>query len=214
MTIPLDQTFTVIGIDQSLTGTGLAVVTANYPTLEVVTTKIISSKLAGVQRLEEILLGIRTMVAMHKPDVVAMEDYTRMASSASLSALIELAGCIKLELSRMGLEPVVQNQSSMKKFSFGEGNTKKDSQYMLKVFDATGLRFDDDNAADAYLHAALLATKIWVLRGQFEFSHLPSKQRDTLLSMAQKASKKTDSVFRKSTDDEKFAWFKEACRVT
>lgn len=214
MRVPLDQTFIVIGIDQSLTGTGLAVVKATFPNLEVVETQIVSSKLSGIPRLEEILLSIKNIVVKHGPSVIAMEDYTRMANSASLSALIELASCIKLELSRLGLEPIIQNQSSMKKFAFGEGNTKKDSAYMLKVFDVTGRRFDDDNAADAYLHAWFLATKIWFLRGQIKLTDIPMKQRDTLMSMAQKVSKKTDAVFRKSTDAEKLTWFREACHVS
>lgn len=213
MKLPLDHSFVILGIDQSLTGTGLAVVKATFPELKTVETRIVSSKLKGFSRIEEILMNIKGLVATHQPSVIAMEDYTRMANSASLAPLIELASCIKLDLFRLGLEPVIQNQSSMKKFAFGDGGTQKDSSYLLRVFDITGQRFPDDNQADAFLHAWLMVEKIWYATGKRNIDDLTAKQRDTLMAMGQKESKLSEAKFRKLTAHEKLNWFLRACEV-
>lgn len=207
MKLPTQKSFTILGIDQSLSGTGLTAIRANFPNVEVVQTAVISSKKKGFERLEEIISGMKAMVQEINPDLVVMEDVTRMAASASLSALVELAGILRLELYRMGIPAVIQNQSSMKKFSFGSGDTKKDSGYMLKVYDSTGERFATDDQADAFLHARLLANIVWIARGEQTFDGLKGYQRDTLLAKARKESKLTDSKFKKLDNHNLMYWF-------
>lgn len=207
MKIPLEDQYVIVGIDQSLSGTGLAAVTSNFPKLTVLGTQIVGSKEKGMRRLEEIVDEIIRFISQHTPAVIAMEDFTRMASSSSLVPLIELATIIKYRLYKMGLEPIIQNQSSMKKFVFGHGLTEKDSSYLLKVLDITGERFPDDNAADAYLHTWLMAEKIAYATGKRNVHDLPGKQRDTLLAMGQKISKLSDAKFKKLTDREQHHWF-------
>jgi Holliday junction resolvasome RuvABC endonuclease subunit len=203
MKIPISKRFIVAGIDQSLTGTGVAVLVVEYPGLTVMEQTTIKSELKGYARLEEILLQIKDLVTnsahagQYGADLVAVEDYTRMASSASLCALIELCACIKLDLTRLGLYPEIQNQSSMKKFAFGYGGTQKDSSYLLKVFDATGLRFVDDNAADAYLHAWMLAERVWALRGEKLLSMFNTPQREVLMAGPKKEFNLSDAKLKK-----------------
>jgi Holliday junction resolvasome RuvABC endonuclease subunit len=206
----LGKSFTVLGIDQSLSGTGLAVIKADFPTVRVDRSTTVRSKLTGHHRLVTIINAVKAVVEESKPDLIVMEDVTRMAASASLSALVELAGIIRWELANMGRSALVQNQSSMKKFSFGNGSTQKDSGYMLKVLDSTGERFDSDDEADGYLHARLRAEIVWVGRGERKLEDLKKYQQETLLSPAKKLSKLTDSKFEKLSDTEKFTWFKQA----
>jgi Holliday junction resolvasome RuvABC endonuclease subunit len=186
--------FCVMGIDQSLTGTGLCVIDQGQG---IVTVKTLRSNTTGCARLREIVDQILANVAVHHPAIVAMEDVTRMASSASIIPLTELYAAIKLSLFTAGVPLRVQNQSTMKKFVFGQGDVSKDTRYMLRVFDATGIHFEDDNQADAYGHALVSLTLARVLRGEIALSSLSTKKCEALLGPAVKASGLSEAKFKK-----------------
>jgi Holliday junction resolvasome RuvABC endonuclease subunit len=198
--------FTVVGIDQSLSSTGIVSVMSNGGKITPLTRWAIQPEARGFIRVEAIVNNILAHVKDTKPDYVVMEDVTRMAASASLSALVELAGIIRWELYKINVNVVVQNQSSMKSFSFGDGSTKKDSGYMLKVLDKTGQRFDTDDEADAFLHARRLAIIVNVLHGITKIDELPEYQRHSIFQPAKKISKLTDSKFAKLSLEDKLRW--------
>ena len=85
----------------------------------------------------------------------------------------------------------------MKKFNFGQGNVSKDSTYMLKVFDVTGLRFKDDNQADAFMHARLGIEVIRFLNRWKSLSDYSVPQQEVLLAEALKASGLSQGKFKK-----------------
>jgi Holliday junction resolvasome RuvABC endonuclease subunit len=154
----------IVSIDQSLSGTGVCVVDSDRPSqpVHLETVKTDSSK-PVIDRIVEIVSRIETVVQAHAPTIITVEEPTRMAQSAALIPLVELFGSIRYRLRLMGWldggtrydEKTVrtQNQSTMKKFSLGDGSKSKDSGYLLAVYQATGIQFKDDNQADAYQHA-------------------------------------------------------------
>jgi Holliday junction resolvasome RuvABC endonuclease subunit len=194
--------FCVMGIDQSLTGTGVCVLEGHLVQTH---TKTIRSEKAGCARLCDIVDQLLALAALHHPALVAMEDVTRMASSASIIPLTELYAAIKLGFYRANIPLRIQNQSTMKKFVFLQGDVSKDTRYMLRVFDATGKHFDDDNQADAYGHAWTARTLVQVLRGDVLLSDLKPKRQEALTSAAMKESGMSDAKFKKLSDQQKIA---------
>jgi Holliday junction resolvasome RuvABC endonuclease subunit len=209
MNLPGSPSFCVMGIDQSLTGTGISVLKAGVSqdgnrTIEPVLKETIKCKSDGMQRLGEIvdrIIGIA--VGPHVPHMICMEDVTRMASSASIIPLTELYAVIKFTLWRNKLPLRIQNQSQMKKFNFGQGNVSKDSNYMLKVFDVTKERFDDDNQADAYMHAKLGVEFIRFMKGWTTLEDYTVPQQEVFLADALKASGLSQGKFKKLSNEEK-----------
>lgn len=207
MKLPGSPYFVVMGIDQSLSGTGLTVVRAHTNDgkhgLDIVSKETVSSKLTGMARLDEIAKRIIHVAGLYAPHLICMEDVTRMASSASIIPLTELYAVIKFELFRWKLPLRIQNQSQMKKFNFGQGNVSKDSNYMLKVFDATGERFDDDNQADAYMHAKLGVETVRFLQKLTGLEDYKTAQQEVLLADALKKSGLSQGKFKKLATEEK-----------
>lgn len=198
------KSVTVVGIDQSISGSGVAVLRSAFGhQVERLSCRTIRSELRGIRRISDIVNKIVSVAMEAKADVVCMEDVTRMASSASLTPLTELAGCIKLKLFEAGFKVRVQNQSQMKKFNLGQGNVSKDSGYMLKVADATGERFEDDNQGDAFMHAKLCLSAALVANRTRDIKSYTRPQQEVLMAAAVKESDLSQARFNKLPEDEK-----------
>lgn len=201
-TLPVGD-FCVMGIDQSLTGTGVCILGTDAAVR--FEKRTIRSEKTGCARLCDIVDRLLAMAEIYRPALVAMEDVTRMASSASIIPLTELYAAIKLGFYRANIPLRIQNQSTMKKFVFLQGDVSKDTRYMLRVFDATGKHFDDDNQADAYGHAWTALTLVQVLRGDVLLSSLKSKRQEAILGAAVKESGMSEAKFKKLSDAQKIA---------
>ena len=94
----------------------------------------------------------------------------------------------------------MQVGSSMKKFMLGNGATKKESKYMLHVFKHTGIEFDNDNEADAYMHARMAEATLMCCRHGKPLADFTLDKQWTLCSKGAKAKKLTEAKFRKADD--------------
>lgn len=187
---------TIMGIDQSLTGSGIAYARVYRSKIELIGSETIATSKSGCRRLDEIAGSIAKR-ASATGAIAAMEDVTRMAHSASIIPLVELFAVIKQELWRTGVKLRIQNQSTMKKFVFGKGDASKDSRYLLRVFELTGMSFDNDNEADAYGHAALLGRTLQVAYADFDPVQLPVSQQEAIFGPAEKLSGLSQAKFKK-----------------
>jgi Holliday junction resolvasome RuvABC endonuclease subunit len=190
----------VLGIDQSLTGTGLCVLEDG----EILCTERVETDIAdGYGRLVQIVDRIHRLLLLHTPQIVAMEKPAKMMRSGSGGILAELAGAIKVDIYRGGYTFGCDAQSapyaptfitfassSMKRFCLGHGGTAKDTSYLLKVFQNVHQQFEDDDIADAYMHAMMASLVVPVLWGQIPFDSLPDHQQEALLDPARKKVKK------------------------
>ena len=181
----------ILGIDQSLNATGLCLLEEG---------RIVFSETHrfgeedGLTRLAKITSRVGQALDEHNPIAVVMEDYARCAKSSSLVPLVELGGCLKWIILQHGYttgrEAIlsgqrvlrIQNQSSMKKFMLGNGGISKDSRYLLAVFERINISFDDDNKADAYMHAWMTSIVLAVLRGTVSLDDMPGYQVEALIS--------------------------------
>lgn len=91
--------------------------------------------------------------------IIARERPSYHSKSRATSSQAALAGMIDWIVSnRMDATPSICayyeiSPSTFKKLILGKGNIAKDSGYLLKVFDKTGVRFLNDDEADAYMIA-------------------------------------------------------------
>ena len=141
---------TYIGLDLSLTGTG--VVELNDGGYGASTIK---SKPIGDTPTHEIrrLITIRDAIIGKIPKdvgMVAIEGLAYMARNTT--ALVQLAGLnymIREFLLKEDIPFIVVPPSTLKKYVTGKGNCDK-SLVLLKVYENFGVSMDNDNTADAY----------------------------------------------------------------
>ena len=140
-----------VGIDQSYSGFGLAVIGEGgyYATV----TKFESR---GVSRLDDVQDHIRHSLDPYYGFIkdVAMEGYAYGSQMANMAG--EIGAAVKLVLyQQYGIYPLVIPPTTLKKYMTGKGNAAGKSQIMLQVYKKFGIELLDDNAADAYALAKI-----------------------------------------------------------
>lgn len=145
--------FKTLGIDSSLTGTGLCGLDdESGPLARYQVTVSHPPSVVGMERIWSIVSAIAAIVDEWKPDLIVMEEYAINAANTScLTRLAELGGAIKVDCHQRGYEMgygtwrnklekerawvstrsaaklfVSQPRMSMTKFILGRGNIVKD----------------------------------------------------------------------------------------
>lgn len=164
----------VLGIDLSLTGTGLAILTDNgltfhepelpkiYPRAERCMTEwgnshwyfgyLVKSVAADTPtRWKAILQAV--LQCAQSCDQIVIENYA-FGAPFRLAPLAELGGIVRFHLNNLGFTPLMIAPSTLKKFVTGKGNA--DKNVMLKeIYRRYHVDVDDDNMADAFALARL-----------------------------------------------------------
>lgn len=144
-----------IGMDLSLTGTGVVVI-SNDKLIEKV---LIKSKPIGkrpideLHRIQKIIKQIFDIVDNYSPDIVVIEGLAMMARNTT--ALTQLSGMNYMIRDRLGeIQFLIVVPTMLKKFITGKGNIAKDVM-LLEVYKKYNMYFTDDNLCDAYSLAML-----------------------------------------------------------
>lgn len=149
-----------LGIDQSLTGFALTALQLDDPSKYM--TWVYKSPYFGVERL----VDIREFLVDHFEYLsdnngindIAMEG-TVLASHSAL-VLGELSALVKLTIydyfEHGPRFPMMVPPMTLKKYASGKGNAKK-QEMLLQMYKRWGIEFNDDNAADSYALARLVA---------------------------------------------------------
>lgn len=171
-----------IGIDQSLTGFAISVVSVEFPNKHM--TWVYKSEFRGVQRLADIYQWLDAKLFEFslngwKVKDIAMEG-TVLASHSAL-ALGELSAVVKLVLWFKHNEPPLQiPPMTLKKYATGKGTSKK-QEMLLQMYKRWGVEFNDDNAADAYALARLASgAAIDAIERETQEKIKDPKYRDTI----------------------------------
>ncbi len=137
----------IIGLDLSLTSTGVAVVHADG---RLYSATAIKSKLADAPRLIDIRNNLYSILnkLSRKPTLAVLEGYA-FGSQARHEAAGELGGIIKVTLFLDGIPVAVVPPSTLKKFVTGKGNAQKD-EMRLAVFKKWGQEFRTNDEVDAF----------------------------------------------------------------
>lgn len=139
-----------VGIDQSYSG--FAVTLFNQSGYY---TTVYKSDKRGIERLRDIRDHLSFTLGNVDVVDVAIEGYAFGSQMANM--LGELGGMVKLELLNMGHYPLIVPPTSLKKYATGKGQGVAKSQIMLQVYKKWGVEFSDDNAADSYVLARIVA---------------------------------------------------------
>jgi Holliday junction resolvasome RuvABC endonuclease subunit len=130
----------VLGLDLSLTATGIA-----DPTGRLFTIKPRGRR--GMQRLAYIRNRILEQVALGT-DLVAIEGYSYASKGSSGVSLGELGGVIRLALWEAGTPLAEVPPSCLKKYATGRGNASKD-EVLVACVKRLGLEPRSNNESDA-----------------------------------------------------------------
>lgn len=143
---------TSVGLDLSLTGTGLVILTNGIITKKV----LIKSKKNGdlpineLKRIKQIIDEIVDETIDYDIDIAVIEGLAFMArNSTALVQLSALNYMVRDMLTQMGIPFVIVAPTSLKKFITGKGNVKKDI-ILMEIHKRYGITIFDDNEADAY----------------------------------------------------------------
>ena len=146
---------TFLGVDQSLRGTGLVVLSA---TGDVLLQRLVQpASLRGVARFAFIRGELREVLERYQPYRAALEGYS-FDSTGRVFQLGELGGLVQLAFWDTGVPYLTVPPSSLKKFVAGNGKAEKKT--MLKAtLDKWHIDFqDEDDLCDAHGLAQILRT--------------------------------------------------------
>lgn len=135
----------LIGIDQSLTATGIAVIDGAGALLA---SKVLKTgSLRGAARLAHIRDELRGLLMCFPPKYAAIEGYSIESVNRPFD-LGEVGGLVRLTLYDAHVPTVVVAPKQLKKFVTGSGDATKE-KVQLAVSRKWGIVLSDDNAADA-----------------------------------------------------------------
>lgn len=134
----------VIGLDLSITATGIALVDGE-------TFTVAGKASEGDRRLATIALTVRSHT-WHDDrgplaDLVVIEDLPVHAHAAGITAMVH--GAARLALLGAGIPYVLVPPATLKKYATGKGNADKTAM-AIAALKRTGREFTDDNQCDAW----------------------------------------------------------------
>lgn len=164
----MKETKTVLGLDLSLSSTGMCIISAGeqdkpfrFDTQTVAfkakgATKSKSGRSASLtdqQKIERLMFirdEVHAAIREFEVDEVAIEGYAFSRHSSSVTGLAELGGVVRVEiLEQFGIVPMTLTVSQCRAFIVGRGKvTKKQAQDWLKEQD---LNFGSEDEGDAYV---------------------------------------------------------------
>lgn len=140
----------VIGIDPSLTATGLAWSDGSTSTIKY------PPGITGDLRLMAIADAIEdltvTPMVGHNADLAVIEDLPTHAHGAGITGMVQ--GVVRLHLIRDDIPYITVPAATLKKYATGRGNATKPDMRM-ELYKRTGIDLKDDNQVDAWWLRAL-----------------------------------------------------------
>jgi hypothetical protein len=200
-----------IGIDQSLTGTGMCILNEDGSVRDTLLIKPKKIHGLGIRRLAYIMREIvGYMGSVAGRILTTREEYSFSSKGRAVFNLGELGGCVDLTLynhenvqwdshAHFRLPASTHKMFCLQDGSAKKGSTKAQKQvYLDKVAQKTGERFDDDNIADSYMLATTLRAFDRCLRDEEFFGALcPTKRTALVPPKTRKAMKVTPSKLLK-----------------
>lgn len=159
----LEKTVRIVGLDLSLTATGIA------DSSGAIVYK--PKHKVPMIRLNEIDTYFREWIRTQKPQACVIENYAYGAKNAR-EVIGELHGVVRLALHQATVPFALVAPTQLKQFATGKGNANKDT--MIATAARLGCPADDNNAVDAWwLHK--MSCEFYKLEGRLD---LPKEQRD------------------------------------
>jgi len=151
-----------LGIDQSYSGFAITFLAEDGSYI----TTVRKFEDFGIRRLASVYMHLLDTIKLveetNKVVDTCMEGYAFGSQMANMAG--ELGGIVKFTLlsyfqERPGAFPLIVPPPSLKKYVTGKGQGVSKSQMMLHVYKKWGVELNDDNAADSYSLAHLVAKR-------------------------------------------------------
>jgi len=156
----------ILGLDPSLKSFGVCYPDGSTRTLEP------PEKWPNVRKVGFHQQHLGAILDEVKPQIVALEDYTRQRNSASTIQLAELGGVVRLLLHQKGYRCAFINPSTLKSYVTG----KRAKEELTKaITDHANRTFPTSDEADAWALAGMASDAYG-----FPWYRVPDKQRQAL----------------------------------
>jgi crossover junction endodeoxyribonuclease RuvC len=139
----------VLGLDLSLTSTGIALVGDGELPERPYRAAVAPKGVLGAARLSWLGAEVMGAVAMTRPDLVAIEGYSFGARGNALFQIGELGGVVRFLLYERRLRIVEVPPGEWRKQLFGRGNLPKD-QVRVEAWKRYGVEFDSLDVLEAW----------------------------------------------------------------
>ena len=177
-----------IGIDRSLSATGVALVKNN----KCIESFEICGKEYGGDRLYNLGISILNTVLKYKIKytdiIVIMEDYAFGANSRSVTGIAEIEGVLRFLFKIKNIDYIHISPTSLKKYITGSGASKKDMMVMF-VLKKFGIQASSNNTADAISLAYLGYNSMKFNNGSKDYTAKEIESFNTFLSLNKKPKK-------------------------
>jgi len=119
---------TILGIDPSVNTTGYGVIDVSTGKVRLLEAGVVRSRAKELaHKVQEIYDGIREVIEMFSPEVMAMEElYTHYERPTVAVRMGHARGCICLAAAQSGIEVVSYEATKVKKLLTGSGRATKD----------------------------------------------------------------------------------------
>ncbi len=148
---------TVIGLDPSLSGTGLVVLSDTGVLIEKAT---IGSEACGrtvaerMRRFAKLLRPVMSAVNLHRPAAVCIEGYSLGSNMPGMVDRVEYGGLLRWSLVAAHVKVYEVPPNSLKKWATGKGAGDK-TPVIAHITQRYGVMLDNDNVYDAYALARI-----------------------------------------------------------
>lgn len=136
-----------LGLDLSLTGSGVVIIDDNYSILFSETLSVKSRDVERLLFLENKLFNI----LQDKSITIAAIEGPAYQDTGRIFELGEWAGVVKLNLYKLSIPYIIVAPMQLKKYVSGSGKSGKKELILLDVFKNFGEEIRDNNIADAYV---------------------------------------------------------------
>jgi Holliday junction resolvasome RuvABC endonuclease subunit len=155
---PLDEDDVLLGIDPSLTSTGLCLIDWKGRLIE---SRTLTSKKTGPARLVELRDAFDAYLRKNLPTACALEGYS-FGSKHAREAVAEWGGFLRVTLYEWKLPTLIVPPMTLKKFVLPSTGSLQKNRIALESYKHWGVTFDTDDECDAHALAqlALMRAKI------------------------------------------------------
>lgn len=155
---------TILGLDLSISNTGLCVINDEKSILELSTTNPVKGKgrdeVITFARIETQLNAVLRVAQAHPVDWIVLEGMSMAQYSSSREVLAYLHGIVKRALHKQGYILEIVPPSVLKKYVTGKGNADK-KEMARRVVEEWGLNLDNYKKKDDLAEAYALARMGW-----------------------------------------------------
>jgi len=141
----------VMGLDASLTSSGIAIVSAADAELK--HHQVITVNKRDMARLKAIREEVNELIHRHSVKLVSLEGYA-FARANQAHQIGELGGTLKLFFFDNDIPFIIITPGQVKKYATGKGNAKK-PEMAVGVYKKWGVEFPTDDETDAFVLAKI-----------------------------------------------------------